>query len=203
MDIRERIITAAFELFANYGIRSVTMDQIAGQLGISKRTLYEAFENKNELLKAGLEYFIHIKNKEANEIIKESDNVIQAIYILRKKGEELKKKINPLFFEDIKKCYPDIYSLITSRNNNRDFSVTHALFKKGINDGIFKKDLNIELVNIFFHEIMHIAMNDKIFPGEEYSQEDMLKNILMPYLSGISTDKGNELIKKYFEKEIK
>ncbi len=54
-----------------------------------------------------------------------------------------------------------------------------------------------------FHEIMHIAMNDEIFPDEKYSQEDMSKNILMPYLSGISTDKGNKLIEKYFEKEIK
>ncbi len=150
MNTREHIILVAFELFVKYGIRSVTMDQIAGQLGISKRTLYETFENKNELLKSGLEYFINIKNTRANEIIKKSDNVIQAMFILRKKGEEMKKKVNPLFFEDIKKYYPEICSLLTSRSNNKDYSITYTLIKKGIKDGIFKKELNVELVNIFF-----------------------------------------------------
>lgn len=203
MELRDRIITEAFEQFMKYGIRSVTMDQIAGELGISKRTLYETFRDKGELLSEGMEYFTSIKRVEANETIRNSENVIEAIYILVKKGEEMKQKLNPLFFEDIRKYYPEVHAMITLQGKYRDSTLTHTLIKKGINDGLFNKGLNVELVNYFFHEVMNIVMNDELFPKEQYTHEDLCRNIIMPYMIGISTEKGHEQIRIYFEKEIK
>ena len=78
-----------------------------------------------------------------------------------------------------------------------------TLIRKGINDGIFNKRLNPDIVNDFWHEIMNIFMNEETFPRDRYTQDDLIKNMIMPYLLGISTEKGKELIEKYFEKEIK
>jgi hypothetical protein len=78
-----------------------------------------------------------------------------------------------------------------------------TLIRKGIDDGVFKKGLNPEIVNEFWHEIMNIFMNEETFPRDRYTQEDLIKNIIIPYLIGISTEKGRELIRKYFENEIK
>ncbi|MFC2081146.1 TetR/AcrR family transcriptional regulator [Bacteroidota bacterium] len=203
MELYDRIVSEAFELFMKYGIRNVTMDQISGQMGISKRTLYETFKDKNELLREVLEYFSNIKRTEAGEMIEKSDNVIKTIYMLARKGEEMKQKINPLFFEDIWKYYPDIHTMLTKDGSYRDSSFTHKLVKKGIDDGLFKKDLDIELVNLYFHQVMHIVMNEEIFPRDRYTHGEIFKNIIMPYLIGISTDKGQVQIDKYFEKEIK
>lgn len=203
MELRDRIIAAAFELFLKYGVRSVTMDQISGELGISKRTLYETFKDKNELLREGLDYFSNIKRKEAKKLVKKSDNVVETIYILARKGEEMKQQINPLFFEDIRKYHPDVHALLSKEGRYRDYSLTRDLLSKGINDGLFKKGLDIEMVNNFFHQVMNIVMNEDIFPKEAYTHEDIFRNIIMPYLIGISTDKGKEQIQKYFEKEIK
>jgi hypothetical protein len=77
------------------------------------------------------------------------------------------------------------------------------LITKGMNDGIFNKGLNPELVNEFWHAIMNIFMNEEIFPRDRYPQKELLKNLIIPYLSGISTEKGKSLIQKYFEQEIK
>lgn len=203
MELRERIVTVAFELFMKYGVRSVTMDQISGHLGISKRTLYETFRDKNQLLRDGLDYYTNIKRKDAKELIKQSDNVIETIYKLARKGEEMKQRINPLFFEDIRKYHPDVHALITTEGKYRDYSLTHELLRKGINEGLFNKGLDIALVNNFFHQVMNIVMNEDIFPKEKYAHEDIFRNIIMPYLMGISTEKGKEQIRIYFEQEIK
>jgi AcrR family transcriptional regulator len=203
MEIRERIITEAFGLFVKFGIRSVTMDQIACSLGISKRTLYENFRDKNALLTEGIEHFRKIKHAEALEILEKSDNVIESLYFIGKHGEEMRKSINPLFFEDIRKYYPEIHSGISDRSRRREYSIMLTLIRKGITDGVFRKGLNPEIVNEFWHEIMNIFMNEEIFPVNRYNREDLLKNIIMPYLIGISSEKGRELIRKYFEKELK
>ena len=203
MEIRERIITEAFTLFIKYGIHSVTMDQVACQLGISKRTLYENFSDKNALLVEGIEHFRKIMHAQANDILKNSTNVIEGIYFIGKHGEKMRKMVNPLFFEDIRKYYPAIYAGISDKNRYNEYSIMQTLIKKGINDGVFNKELNPEIVNAFWYEIMNIFMNEENFPRDRYSQEDLLKNTIIPYLLGISTVKGKGLIEKYFEKETK
>jgi hypothetical protein len=93
--------------------------------------------------------------------------------------------------------------MLNREGKYRDYSLTRDLLKKGINNGLFKKGLDIEMVNNFFHQVMNIVMNEEIFPKEKYTHEDIFRNIIMPYLMGISTDSGKEQIHKYFEKEIK
>jgi len=203
MELKERIILGAFEKFAKYGIRRVTMDQIASDLGISKRTLYEIFRDKRKLLSDGMKYYSGLKHAEAEETIRTSGNVIEAIYILVKQSEEMKQKLNPLFFEDIIKYYPEVHTMSVSKSRDRDYNLTHKLIKKGISEGLFKRELNVGLVNHFFHVVMNILMNEEHFPREQYPHEEIFRNIVMPYLIGISTEKGHEQIRKYFEKEIK
>jgi AcrR family transcriptional regulator len=203
MEIRERIITEAFSLFVKFGIRSVTMDQIAGHLGISKRTLYEYFRDKNALLVEGIEHFRKIMHAQANDVLKNSANVIEGIYFIGKHGEKMRKMVNPLFFEDIRKFYPAINAGMSDKNRYSEYSLMQTLIRNGISDGIFSKELNPEIVNYFWHEIMNVFMNEENFPRDRYPQEDLLRNTIVPYLIGISTEKGKGLIKKYFEKETK
>ena len=193
----------AFQMFMKYGIRSVTMDQISGHLGISKRTLYETFREKNELLREGFEYFSNIKRDEARETIRKSDNVIEAIYILTRQSEEMRQQINPMFFEDIRKYFPDIHHHLSTEGRKREYSFTLELLNKGISEGLFNGGLDMEMVTTFIHQMMDIVVKEEVFPKDKYSHEDIFRNIMIPYLSGISTKKGKEQILKYFEKEIK
>ena len=203
MELRERIITEAFTLFIKYGIRSVTMDQISRHLGISKRTLYENFEDKTELLQKSLDYLSSIKQDEAWELVRKSNNVIETIYLLARKGAEMKQLVNPLFFEDIRKYYPELHTMLISESRSRNYSLTRTLLIKGISDGLFKDDLNIEMVNHYLHQVMNMVMNEKIFPKDKYRHEEIFNNIIMPYLIGISISKGQQQIHQYFKREIK
>lgn len=203
MELRERILNEALTMFMGYGIRSVTMDQISGHMGISKRTLYEIFRDKNEILEEGFKHFSAIHRNEARRIIKESDNVIEAIYILIRKGEELRQQINPMFFEDIRKYHPEIHKHLNTEGRKKEYEFTLGLLHKGVGEGLFRRGLDMNLVNIFIHQMMDIAERKELFPAEKYSDQQIFMNVMMPYLSGISTGKGQEQIRKYFEKEIK
>ena len=162
MDIRERIITEAFTLFIKFGIRSVTMDQIAFELGISKRTLYENFVDKTTLLSEGIEHFRKNKHAEALDILKKCDNVIESLYFIGRHGELLRKKVNPLFYEDIRKLYPEIHLKISDKSFNRDYPLMETMFRKGISEGVFKKELNPLLMADFWNQVMNIIMNEEI-----------------------------------------
>jgi len=141
--------------------------------------------------------------EEAEEILKNTSNVIEGIYFIGKHGEQMRKRVNPLFFEDIRKFYPEIYKQVPDKSRYGEFSIMQNLITKGMNDGIFNKGLNPVLVNEFWRAIMNIFMNEENFPRDRYPQEDLLKNTIIPYLLGISTEKGKGLIHKYFEKETK
>jgi AcrR family transcriptional regulator len=203
MELKDRIVNRALELFMKYGIRSVTMDQVSGQLGISKRTLYETFRDKNELLRECIGHLSRSKSLEARQMVRDSENVIKTIYSLARKGEELKQKINPLFFEDMWKYYPELHKEVTKESRYRDTTLTLNLLKNGISDGIFKEGLDVDLVNTFFHQVMNIIMNEELFPRDTYAHADIFRNIIMPYLEGISTLKGKKEIEKYFKNEIR
>ena len=174
---------------------------IAGHLGISKRTLYENFEDKNELLAQGIDHFRKIMHAEADNLLKNSANVIEGIYFIGRHGEIMRKSVNPLFFEDLRKFYPEIHKGISDRNRNRQYSIMNSLIRRGMDEGVFNKKLNPEIVNEFWHEIMNIFMNEEIFPRDKYSQENLIKNMIIPYLIGISTETGKKLIEQYFNKE--
>lgn len=201
MELIERILKNSIELFRKYGIKRVTTDDIARETGISKRTLYENFRDKEEIIKSCIEYFTNEKKREVVEIIDKSENVIEAVYKICKWGEEIRKSFNPLFFEDLKKYHYKIYNDVIKNNSLRANNI-QLLLKKGINEGYFRKGLNCEIIAIFIDEVVKIMHNENIFDPIKYQEKDLFNNIIMPYFIGISSDKGKELIEKYFKEQF-
>lgn len=196
MEPNERIIHKALELFTKSGIRLVTMDQIAEEVGMSKRTIYELFKDKDTLVLECLEAMHRQQMQEIQEIISGSANVIEALYLMGERGEKKRAMINHLFFEDIRKLYPQIWDKLKSRAKAGTDSFSYKILTQGIKEGIFREDLNVEIVDIFFNAMMEILHKKDIFP-ENTSDKELLKNIIVPYYSGISTEKGKQIIDGY------
>lgn len=197
METRDRIISKSIELFVRFGIRYVTMDQIAAELGISKRTIYELFKDKDDLLLQCIEEMGKRNNRELHDIVVKSENVIEALYMIGQHGEKKKAAINPLFFDDIGKLYPHLLKIFIKKQGPGHESVSYTILKKGTHQGIFRKELNLDIVDVFIHEMMKICHDISIFP-EDSNSSGIIKNIVIPYFRGISTDKGKELIEKHF-----
>ena len=197
MEIKNRIITEARQLFVNYGIRSITMDMIAEHLGISKRTIYENFKDKNELLKSCINAAMADQRKMNEEIIKSSSNIIDAIFIFIKNSINTLKRINPAFFYDIQKYYPAIWSRTIQKNDERNFNRIVSLLNQGISEGLFRENINVEIIARLILEQFKLLSNQEIFPENKYSMIDIFENIVINFVRGIVTVNGLELIDTY------
>ncbi len=194
--MQERIITEAGALFAKYGIRSITMDALAEDMGISKRTIYETFKDKDALLYEVITYFRIQQHKQAIEIIENSENIVVALFKLLNEMISMMKQVNPLFFQDIKKYHSHIFKQLQDKGDLRDHTMTRKILSAGLKQEIFRSDFNIEIVNLTLHELFNLFSPDSKFTLEGYHRGELFNNIIIPYLIGISTDKGRGLIEE-------
>ena len=194
-ELRERIIETAVEAFTIHGIKSITMDDIANSLGISKRTLYEVFSDKETLL----EECILRGQKEADEFDKEvlatAENVLEVLLKCYLRSIEKFHATNKKFFEDIKK-YPKAYELLRSRSD-QDSEETIQFFKDGVKQGIFRADVNFAIVNLLVREQIDLLMNTDIC--KRYSFLEVYESIMFTYLRGISTEKGAQELEAFIQ----
>jgi len=196
MDARTKILTEAGRLFYKMGIRSVTMDYLADQLGISKRTIYENFRDKDEIVLHSLVNGFNQYTSEISMIVSEAPNVLEGIYNVGKKNHEVFSRINDVFMHDLRKYHSDVYDLLMKKGGSSSSDMNLKLMKRGINEGIFKKEINIELVNVLLDHLMSWSHSDNNNIFMRFSKDDIHNSIIKPFLIGICTTKGLVLLKQ-------
>ncbi len=197
MEIRERIINGAADLFMKNGIKTVTMDLISASLGISKRTIYEIFKDKEELVHDVIKNAADFHKGHCFKIVEDSENVIEAIFNIGEFNHQTFNKVNPLFISDLKKYHYKIFSKIVDKGDVRDMKLTYTLLERGLKEGLFKTAIDIDITNNFIHEIFRIIHEE---PFINYKRETIYESIFLPYWIGISTKKGQKIIEENIAK---
>lgn len=186
--IRKIILPVAIESFYKYGIRAVKMDDIASSLKMSKRTLYEVYDNKMQLLCDVVEYSIMRKHKLMHEYSIEHDNVMDLLtYFFRIQMEDY-EKISPVFFADFRR-YPELVSKVQSIHEKNDRSI--VFFQRGVEQGYFRKDVNYAFLAHIGADFGEMFRVDKRYA--EYSFSDIFSSFICTLLRGICTDEGFKL----------
>ena len=169
------------------------MDDIATSLGISKRTLYEVFSDKETLL----EECILKGQKEGDEFLKNvlatSGNVLEVLLKCYQRSIEQFHATNKKFFEDIKK-YPKVYNMMKERSES-DSEKTMSFFMLGVEQGIFRSDVNFAIVNLLVREQFDVLLNTDVC--NEYSFIEVYESIMFTYIRGISTEKGAKVLEDF------
>ncbi len=194
MDIRNRIIEGAAELFKTYGIKSVTMDSLASHLGISKRTIYEVFSDKDELLIGVLKWMAEKQRELVKRVLDESENAILAIFKLLEINMNHFQDMSPAFHADIKKYHHEILMKKTDKCEMPDYRINIQLIERGIKGKLFRKDINPDLVNRCLYSLVRSIMDIDLYPFEQFTRREVVKNGFINYLRGISSKEGVELI---------
>lgn len=186
IELRKRIVETAMQAFKAHGIKSITMDDIAFSLGISKRTLYEVFANKEMLLEACVLKDRDDMNAYVRGLLETSDHVLDVLLKLYLYSIERFHSTHKSFFEDLKK-YPRANELF--KNDKKHDSVEAiSFFKEGVKQGIFRDDINFAIVNLLLHEQIELLLSSNIC--EKFSFLEVYESIMFTYLRGISTEKG-------------
>lgn len=203
MEARERILLRANELFNRFGFRRVTMDEIAVKAGMSKKTIYQLFENKDEIVNAIVEQ--HINNSSATcELNKKTaENAINEVFLNIEMLEKLTEEIHPALFDDLEKFFPAVFEKLYKHKNNFIFKKVHDNLKRGIAEGLYREELNVDVITRLRIETMFLPFNQEAFPFGKYRIAEVETEIIEHFLYGIATPQGQRLIKKYKSKRLK
>ncbi len=194
MEVRERILIESGLLFGKYGIKSMTMDSLAEEMGISKRTIYERFKDKDTLLKEVIKYYKKQSSNEAHRLIDQSDNAIEALFRIIKMTVNQMQRTSPAFFNDFKKYHQKVFKEFSEPGEMRDYSLTRKLLERGIEQEVFRSDFNIDLVNHTIHALFDLFGHDSTMIDAGFQHKEMFDHILVPFFRGISTKKGRKLL---------
>lgn len=188
--LKTRILEAASDAFSQKGIKSVRMDDIAQSLNISKRTLYEIYENKEVLLYECLKTSKARAQEEMTFIAAQQNNVMDIILdIYRSKMSQLQKN-NPQFYSDLEK-YPQLQSFLEEQHD-KDRTKLKDFLRRGIEEGYFKGDINVDIIANVFDAINEYMKNHKLYT--EFPLEQLFNNMLFVTIRGICTQKGVAVI---------
>lgn len=195
--MRDKILLGASELFLNYGFKSVTMDDIANNLGISKKTIYLHFDNKTKLVEATTMYLFNSISCGIDQICALQNNPIEEIYSIKQFiTEHLKdEKSSPQY--QLQKYYPKICNSLRSKQ----FEVMHTCvldnLKRGKEQGLYRESINIDIISRIYFSIS-LAIKDKdLFPEHQYSMNTLVNTYIEYHLRGICTPKGLEILNKF------
>jgi len=172
----------------------MTMDALAEEMGISKRTIYEQFKDKDTLLKEVIVYYKNQTNEEAHKLIDQSDNAIEALFRIIKMTVGQMTRMNPSFFIDMKKYHQKVFKELADPGEIRDFSITSKLLETGMEQEVFRDDLNIEIVNYTIHTLFELFGHDSKMVEAGFDHRALFDHMIIPFFRGISTKKGRKLL---------
>lgn len=203
METQERILHKAHELFMRYGIRSVSMDEMAAHLGISKKTIYQFYADKDALVEGVVN--IEMNKTEGNcKLHKtECENAVHETFLALDSIEEIFASFNPSILYDLEKYHPKAHKKFTEHHNKFLYAIIKDNLERGIADGLYREEINIDIITKYRIGTVFMIFNDDHFPHGKYSLSKIITEITDNFLHGLVTPKGQKLIQKYKQQRLK
>ena len=198
MELKDRIILEAGELFVKHGIKRISMDEIASRLGISKRTIYQNFKDKEDLL---LHYICHLE-KMKTEYVKDVSKDEQTVVHVFLRIIEMRKEfdfLNMVFLDDVKKYYPKANQELIDQQNRGVVHIKRFL-EEGMAQGVIRKDLNIEVVSFLLQDSSRTFISANRLTKKSFTNWELFFTTMINFIRGISTASGIEIVDTFLTK---
>lgn len=182
-------------LFMKYGVKSVTMDDIAKELGISKKTLYKYFKDKDGIVSTLMKMDINGEMELLLSLTKTSKNAIEETYAFSKVLIEKLKSVNPSLLYDLEKYHPQAWNLFISHKREDVYGCIKTNIERGMKEGFYHGELNPEIVAKLYSEKIDMIFNQEVFPTDDFSVENVYSEMIKYHLRGIINEKGREYLK--------
>lgn len=196
-EAEERIINSVTELFYRFGIKSITMDDVARHLTMSKKTLYQFFRDKNEMVFKVCSHDLLSRDCVFKNIADNASDPIAELIQLMKYMETMFSRINPNLFYDMQKYHPDAWKLYREFKEGNMMKKVEENIVKGIAQGLYRKDINIPVLARLRMEQVEMGFNPEMYPPDKFNVTVVQVALFDNFLHGITTLKGHKLINKY------
>ncbi len=196
----QNIVEQVAKMYLDYGIKGVTMDDVAHKLAISKKTLYQYFNDKKELVWAVLEYLNGKRHIDFSILEEHDTNAIDELFIFYKIQIQMIKNHKPAFVHDLRKYYLDIYTHFQKIKHKRILESIKGNLIKGKKEGLYRNELNEDIISRLNLMRIEAIMNTDIFSIEELVSTDLFSEIFRYNFFGIVSDKGREMLQQKINK---
>ena len=192
-----------YELYNKFGIKSVTMDDVARELAISKKTLYECIQDKSDLVKLVMEMVFRYHAEKLNEITTRGLNAIEELFEANRYMGEMVKEQNPTLIYDLQKYYPELHSTLMQQQRERMFEAIRENLIKGKKEGLYREDLNIDII-----ASLHMTRMEYRYRSEHYQVPDIdsravMQEIFIYHMHGIANENGIRILNEKLKTDWK
>lgn len=203
MEGTQHILEGAIELFRQYGFKTITMDDIARKVGISKKTLYQHFANKNEVVREAVTWYKSVITDHCCTAMDESDNPIEAMVRIMGLFDQINRKMNPTAMLELERYFSDTYKAFRESMLQKDVERVKENIEQGINAGLYRPEINPEFMAQYRMELSMIMYHSNLLVDERQDLQFVGHEISEHFLYGIMTAKGEKLYQKYKDKYVK
>ncbi|HRN38224.1 MAG TPA: TetR/AcrR family transcriptional regulator [Flavobacteriales bacterium] len=185
----ERIVAEAAKIFWTYGIKSVTMDDLATRMGISKKTLYQHVADKNDLVEKVVDHVAR-EFKCGVMCISRAGNAIDELYAITNTVAERLKGIHPSIHFDLEKYHPEAFRRMMETRRREVYATTVANMERGIKEGIYRNDLNIPIIATLYISRLEVVFDGDLFPADRFNPGEVHWALFRYHVRGIASEKG-------------
>jgi AcrR family transcriptional regulator len=198
-ETREKILEGTEALFTKYGIRSVTMDDIARHLAVSKKTLYQHFADKDDLVYKMSEMYLERTFHQYEEIAKSSNNSIEELSKISVCMKRDLENLNPSMLFDLQKYHHKAWGLYNEHKVKIISQSVVRNIRQGVSDGFYRADINPDIMAITRLILIEAAFNPELFPKDRFNFIEVQTQLFDLFVHGLCTEKGKKLYQKYKE----
>ena len=199
MEIQERIISTAENLYFTSGLRSISLDDVCKPLKISKKTLYKYFGKKEDLVRSSFLGFFNRIEIEIAEIVNRYKNPVEQLWYASELAIKKLSEINPTFIKELRQYHQNIYLEIVEIRNNFVRKMVRQNISSGIELGYFRQEILIEFISeVFSNELLQLTQ--KMASRETHFEPILIKSLIEYHVRGIASQQGQEAVLQYFKK---
>jgi len=199
MPVRERIMETALRMFRMYGIKSVTMFDISRESGVSKKTVYEHFKDKEDLVNEGMSFLLNGHMEQFKDFRQHSANAIEELIKELEYMELLGKTVNPVMLYEIQKYHPEIWQTIETFKKDCVLGSIVENLQRGVKEGLYRKDLKMEIVARMRQLQVEAVFDPVQYPAARYDMHEVMTQLMQHFILGITTLKGRKLAAVYLQ----
>lgn len=202
MDQKEKeILLQAGELFAKYGIKSMTMDDVSRQLGISKKTLYQYVDNKKDLVKKSIQLHINDEKCCMEDVLSSKGNAIDELMKMTKMVGSQMKEMHPSVIFDLKKYHLEAYKCLANHRDDFIYVSIKRNIENGMRSGLYRSNINPEILTRLYLSMVNVIMDPESSILEGHSKSEIYIEMIRYHIRGIASAKGREYLKQKFNQE--
>ncbi len=197
MEIKDRILQHARTLFLRNGIKSVSMDDIAASLAMSKKTLYKSFTNKDEIVVGMLTQHLHKSQSECASMANHAANAVEEMLNISRWAEQELGSLHPSVFYDLKKYHPTAWALFAAHKNTFILDQIIRNLRRGMAEGLFRPDLDVDVLARLSLAQIELTFDIELYPPVHFGAVRVNRVFDEHFLLGVASLKGHRLINKY------